>query len=261
LTESLFQHGRPIGIAHRGSRLLWPENTMTAFAGAAQLGYGYFETDLRATADGELVCFHDPDLERTTDGRGPVAAATWETVSSLDAGFNHRIDQGYPFRGRQVSVPRLIDLAVAFPDSGLVIDLKADESVMPLAELVTELGWQDRAIVGSFSEARLARFRQLTSDRVPTSASPNQTLRAVLSGAVGGILRGDVLVLAVPASWYGIPVVTDRFIRAAHSAGKLVHVWTVNRTAEMRLLLDMGVDGIITDRPDLLAPLITQGGR
>ncbi len=254
MSNLFFRPGSPIGIAHRGSRLLWPENTLTAFSGAADLGCRFFETDVRVTADGVLVCFHDPRLERTTNGTGALVDLRWEDLARLDAGHHHRLHQGFPFRGTGIRVPRLADLVTEFPYAGLVVDLKADGTEEPLVELVTELAIGDRIVVGSFSDRRLRRFRALTEGA--TSAGPEEILRALIGGTFGRLLDGPARAFQVPVSWYGVPVVTSRFLHAVHGAGKLVHVWTVNSPPEMRRLLDLGVDGIITDRPDLLAPLL-----
>ncbi|HUO45818.1 MAG TPA: glycerophosphodiester phosphodiesterase [Acidimicrobiia bacterium] len=254
--SSIFHASSPLGIAHRGSRLLWPENTLTAFSGAAATGFEHFETDVRVTADGVLVCFHDADLSRTTDGRGPISATRWEAVARLDAGHRHRLHEQFPFRGLNVEVPRFQDLARAFPHAGLVVDLKADASVEPLASAIEALGATGRVIVGSFSGTRLNHFRSITEGAVATSAGPRETIKAILGGAGGRLLDTPPQAFQVPVSWYGIPVITERFVKAVHLAGKLVHAWTVNRPQEMRNLLDLGVDGLITDRPDLLAPLL-----
>lgn len=249
----------PLGIAHRGSRLLWPENTLVAFAGAKSSGVGCFETDVRVTRDGVLVCFHDARLDRTTEGSGDLAAASWEQVRGLDAGYHHRLPSGYSFRGQGISIPRLAEVLHAHREVGLVVDLKADATVEPLAQLLAEAKMEDRVIVGSFSESRLARFRRITGGRVGTSAGPGAIIRALLSHSrapLDRLLEGPARAFQVPVSWYGVRVVTSSFVRRVHAAGKQVQVWTVNHPEEMKRFIDMGVDGIITDRPDLFSPLI-----
>jgi glycerophosphoryl diester phosphodiesterase len=251
-----FSSGGTIGIAHRGSRLLWPENTELAFSGARSLGYRVFETDLRVTADGVLVCFHDPVLNRTTNGWGLLASTTFEEMRRLDAGYRHRADGGFPFRGNGVVVPAFRDMITLFPEAAWVVDLKADGVARPLAALIDELDLHERVIVGSFSTERIAEFRAMTGGKVATSTPPGETMRAVLSAA--SIRNGDpfhpfTAALQVPSTWYGMPVVTPRLVDLAHSYGRSVHVWTVNDPEEMADLTVMGVDGLITDRPDLLA--------
>jgi glycerophosphoryl diester phosphodiesterase len=150
-------------------------------------------------------------------------------------------------------------LISAHPEAGLVVDLKADGSVEALAQAIATHDLAGRVIVGSFSGERLARFRVVTEGSVATSTGPIETMRALLGGRWAPLFDLPAMALQVPVSWYGVEVVTERLVRQAHRAGKLVHVWTVNRPADMRRLLDLGVDGIITDRPDLLAPLLAGG--
>jgi glycerophosphoryl diester phosphodiesterase len=229
---------------------------MTAFRSAAGLGYRLFETDVRVTADGELVAFHDASLDRTTNGSGLITATTWTQVSGFDAGFNHRMDGTFPFRSRGVRVPRFAELATAFPDHGLIVDLKGEGTVEPLVRILFDLEMFDRVIVGSFSGERLARFRQVTADRIATSTSPEETIQAVIQSSIGTKLSGQAAALQIPVTWYGVPLVSRRLVEAAHASGRLVHVWTVNRRTDMEVLLELGVDGLITDRPDLLKDLV-----
>jgi glycerophosphoryl diester phosphodiesterase len=253
--EAFFSE-QPIAVAHRGSRLLWPENTMHAFGEAATTGVSTFETDVRATLDGEAVCFHDPLLDRTTDRTGPLDRLTREDLSGVDAGYRHRTGGAYPFRGMGIGVPRLVELATAFPSGRFIVDLKSEAAIEPVAEVISALDLYDRIIVGSFSDARLAEFRRLTGGKVGTSTGQGETIGAIMAGAAGSAPAGEAIALQVPPTWYGLPVVTPSLVRAARRAGKLVHVWTINDGAEMERLLAMGVDGIITDRPDLVFPLI-----
>lgn len=230
---------------------------MTAFRSASDLGNRLLETDVRVTADEELVAFHDAALNRTTNGSGPIAATTWDEVAELDAGFNHRMDGTFPFRGSGVRVPRFAEVAAALPDHGLIVDLKAENTVEALARILFDMEMTDRVIVGSFSGERLARFRDLTGDKIATSASPQETIEAVVQASAGSILSGPAAALQIPVTWYGVPLLTRRLVEAAHATGRLVHVWTVNRRNDMEQLLDLGVDGLITDRPDLLKELVT----
>lgn len=253
--------GRAIGIAHRGSRLLWPENTAVAFRGAANLGYRRFETDVRVTSDGVLVCYHDPVLSRTTNGHGFVANATFDQMRRLDAGYRHRLEDGFPFRDQGIVVPTFAEMATMFPDTGWVVDLKADGTEERLAEVIEELELADRVIVGSFSNERVDRFRRLTAGKVATSTPPRETLRAMMAAAAPRLSKSgfdvfhpSTFALQVPATWYGMPVVSPGLVALAHSAGRLVHVWTVNSLDEVASLTEMGVDGLITDRPDLVSP-------
>ena len=252
---------RASGIAHRGSRLLWPENTAVAFQGAAGFGYRRFETDVRVSADGVLLCYHDPVLSRTTNGHGRVAETTFEDIRRLDAGYRHRLDGEFPYRGQGIVVPTFAEMAALFSEAGWVVDLKADGTEEPLAAAIEEFGLADRVIVGSFSTERIERFRRLTFGKVATSTPPAETFRAVMaasgprfSSAARGVFHPTTCALQVPATWYGVPIVSAALVALAHSAGRLVHVWTVNGLTEVTALTGLGVDGLITDRPDLVAP-------
>jgi len=229
---------------------------MTAFGSATELGYRLLETDVRVTADGVLVAFHDGTLDRTTDGSGSITEINWDQLAELDAGFNHCIDGSFPFRNKGVRVPRFADVAATFPNHGLIVDLKAEGTVEPLARIVHEMEMSQRVIVGSFSDERLARFRELTAGRIATSTTPHETIRAVVEASTGSQLTGPAAALQIPVTWYGVPLLTRRLVKAAHAADRLVHVWTVNRRVDMEQLLGLGVDGLITDRPDLLRDLV-----
>jgi glycerophosphoryl diester phosphodiesterase len=247
-----------LAIAHRGSRLLWPENTMEAFSGAAELGYRHLETDVRLTSDGVLVCFHDRTVDRTTEGHGPAGEFTFDGLKHLDAGYRHRRKDGFLFRGKGLSVPSLEEVVTALPHVDLVVDLKEDATVPVLAELAERLGIHDRLTVGSFSDRRLARFRSITGGGVKTSSGPWETVSAWLASRVGRPIKGAFEALQIPVTWYGLPLVDARMVSAAHDQGLEVHVWTVNRASDMVRLLDLGVDGIITDRPDLLKEVLVR---
>ncbi|MDF1595802.1 MAG: glycerophosphodiester phosphodiesterase [Acidimicrobiia bacterium] len=250
--KPFFSHEYPIAMAHRGSRLLWPENTMTAFQGAVDLGFRYLETDLHTTADGILVCFHDDTLERTTDATGLITDRTFAEVQRLDAGFRHEPLKGFPFRGRGVTVPALEDVLTAFPHALFTLDLKQSGIEHIVVEMINRLRLHDRVIVGSFKDLRIARFRKMAGRSVATSAGPWET-RALWAGArLGRSLRIPADALQVPVSYGRTTVVDARFVHAAHEAGKQVHVWTVNEPDEMRYLLDLGVDALISDRVDIV---------
>lgn len=251
----------PVAIAHRGSRLLWPENTDTSFQGAYELGYRHFETDLHLTADDVLVCFHDPTVDRTTNATGRVEHLTLQELQSLDAGYRHGTSEGFRFRDSGVTVPTLEWLLTTYADTSVVVDMKSDGLAEPLAALIDDLGAHERLIVGSFSDARVAEFRAITDGRVPTSVGATQARLWVLASRVGRGAGKDASALQLPTHLRGVRVVDERLVSAAHDAGLQVHVWTVNTVTEMSRLLDIGVDGLITDRPDLLRDLLTERGQ
>lgn len=253
-------HEHPIAMAHRGSMLLWPENTMTAFQEAVDLGYRYLETDLQISRDGVLVTFHDDTLDRTTEGTGLVSDYSLEELQELDAGYRFQLDGDYPYRSCGVRIPTLEELATTYPDQVFSLDLKTDGMEEALIETIRRLDLWNRVIVGSFSDARLQRFRSLSDRPVAMSAGPRETLRFVTSARLHLPFRPVSDSFQVPVK-HCITIVSARTVQAAHSVGVPLIVWTINEQEEMQELLDLGVDGIITDRPDLLRTLLEKRGR
>ena len=247
----------PVGVlafAHRGGALhpdlAGIENTLAAFQHAAALGYVYLETDVATTRDGVLLAFHDPHLDRVTTGRGALASLTYAEVQEALVG------------GRE-PVPTLEQLLDAFPEARFNIDLKSPGAVAPLVALIEARGLHDRVLVGSFSAASLRAFRRRTQGKVATSAHPGEILTWLLSpsGRLADRLTGGrVQALQVPVRRHGVPVVTRRLVDKAHRAGKQVHVWTVDDPAQIRALLDLGVDGLFTDRTDVLRTVLSELG-
>ncbi|MBB6625813.1 glycerophosphodiester phosphodiesterase [Nocardioides sp. KIGAM211] len=244
-----------LAFAHRGGAyhpgLEGLENTMAAFRHAAGLGYGYLETDVHVTSDGVLLAFHDRVLDRVTDRRGEIGSLTHAEVEEALVGGRER-------------VPTLASLVEAFPTARFNIDLKSERAVAALAAFVEEYAVHDRVLVGSFSPRRLNAFRRLTAGRVATSAHPGEiaAFRLLPSGRLADrVTRGRVAALQVPHRRHGFTITTPGLVRRAHAAGKHVHVWTIDDPAEMRLLLDRGVDGLMTDRTDLLRAVLTERGQ
>ncbi|OFW67792.1 MAG: hypothetical protein A2Z12_07670 [Actinobacteria bacterium RBG_16_68_21] len=244
-------HEHPLRLAHRGSRLLWPENTMVAFQGAVDLGYRYLETDVHVSRDGEVVVFHDDGLERLTDGRGKVWDHDWAYLRTLDAANHFDRANGYPLRGHRVAIPLLEEVLLTFPDALLNIDLKQDGVEGVVAGEIARLDAEERVLIGSFHDRRIRRFRRASAGRVATSAGPREVTRAMASAMAGRPVMVGADALQIP-----LRVATSRLVAAAHRGGKQVHVWTVNDPAEMRRLLDLGVDGLVSDRPDLLNEVV-----
>jgi glycerophosphoryl diester phosphodiesterase len=255
LDEVLRRPGSVLAFAHRGGAyhpdLEGLENTVAAFQHAVELGYRYLETDVHVTSDGVLLAFHDLVLDRVSDLKGEIASLTHAEIrKALIGGREH--------------VPSLADLFEAFPRARFNIDLKSDGAVAALADFVAAHDAWDRVLVGSFSPRRLARFRRLTAGRVPTSAHPGEVVafRLLPSGRLADLLtRGRVAALQVPHRRRRWVVVTPGLVRRAHAAGKHVHVWTIDDPDEMRELLDRGVDGLISDRTDVLRSVLTERGQ
>ncbi len=240
-------HPGPLAFAHRGGASDAPENTMPAFARAVELGYRYIETDVHVTADGVLLAFHDSVLDRVTDRAGTVTDLPWSEVRQA------RVDGTEP-------IPLLEDLLGTWPDLRVNIDPKHDGAVEALATAIERTGAIDRVCVGSFSDRRLKRLRRRLGERLCSSAGPMGTARARIGSL--GVPVGTITVpcLQVPVRQGPLTVVDQRLVRFAHRRGLQVHVWTIDEAAEMDRLLDLGVDGIMTDRPAVLREVLERRG-
>jgi len=245
-------HQHPILFAHRGGAALWPENTMAAFAGAFDLGIRYMETDVHLTADGVVVAFHDHTLDRLTNGSGRVDQWRWPDLRRLDAAAGFQAENGYPLRGTGLGVLRFEDLVAAFPDALWNVDMKQSAVVEPFADLVMRLGLEDRVMGSSFYDSRLRRFRRVTGGRVATSAGPREVAKMAAAARIGRSAHIDADALQIPQRTGPFGLVNDRLLSVAAASGIAVHVWTVNDAPSMRSLFDAGVDGIMSDRPDVL---------
>jgi glycerophosphoryl diester phosphodiesterase len=252
----------PIAIAHRGGAEEAPENTRSAFAAAVARGYRYLETDVHTTRDGVVVAFHDSRLDRVTDANGAIADLTIAEVEEADAGFHFTLDGGatHPYRGRGETVPRLADLLEQYPDTNFNIDPKADASVIPLVHLLEQRNAFARVCIGAFSDRRLLAIRRLSRGRACTSMGPRAVAGVRMRSLAGRPLTHGADCLQIPTRFRGIPLATPGLLRACHRSGIPVHVWTVDEEAEMERLLDLGVDGIMSDRPRLLASVFEGRG-
>lgn len=238
---------RPRLFAHRGLATEAPENTLLAFAAAIGIGATYIETDVHASADGLAVIAHDPDLRRVAGRDVRVSQLTARELARVDLGLG----QGFP---------TLADALDAFPETRFNIDVKSRAAVAPTVAAITAAGASDRVLVSSFDERRrVAALRGLPG--VVSSASARRFVFALLGGKVGfspavrGALRGLVAV-QVPEKALGLRVTTRRSIESLHRAGVEIHVWTVNDPRRMRELLELGVDGLVTDRIDLALAVV-----
>lgn len=238
---------RPVAIAHRGGSLEAEENTMAAFARAVELGYRDIETDVHATRDGVAVIHHDATLERMFgDGRA-LADLDWAELSRL------RTKGG-------AAVPRVDEFLAAFPGIRVTFELKCDRVADPLADAVLAADAVARICVGSFSPARTARARARLGPDLCWSPAHRGVASLWLAGWGVPGMRPRAPVMQVPPAHQGLRVVTPRFVRAAHARGIAVQVWTVDDAADMTRLLDMGVDGIMTDRPSVLREVLLARG-
>ncbi|MGO9973267.1 MAG: glycerophosphodiester phosphodiesterase [Solirubrobacteraceae bacterium] len=252
----------PVAFAHRGGAGDAPENTLAAFEIARQLGYRYLETDVHLTRDGALVAFHDDRLDRVTDRTGAISELDIDEVLAADAGYTFSPDGGrtFPFRGCGIRVPRMAEILAQWPDARVNIDPKSDACVEPLAVLLDELEAWERVCVGSFSDQRLHRIRRLARGRACTSMGPRAVTVVRLASETGRMPRLGAHCIQVPISQGPVRIVTGRFVAAAHRAGLRVHVWTINDERTIDELLDLGVDGIMTDQLRVLSGVFAGRG-
>lgn len=243
-------HGGPIPFAHRGGASAAPENTLAAFADAVALGYRHVETDVHATRDAVLLAFHDGDLSRSCGDPRRIAEHTADELSTA------RVDGSEP-------IPRLEEILDTWPDLHVNIDCKADSAVAPLVALLQRRpALLDRVCIGSFSDARLDALRRAVGPALLTSMGPRAVARLVgRSNRLPLGLRGDGARCAqVPMRQGPLRVVTPRFVDTAHRAGIQVHVWTVDEPSDIASLLDMGVDGIMSDDTRALRSVMVERG-
>ena len=240
---------RPLAFAHRGGGLEAPENTMAAFERAVGMGFRYLETDAHLTRDGVVVAIHDPVLDRLTDRCGRIADLDWEEVAEARV---HGVEP----------VPRLENVLRAWEGVHVNIDPKCDEVVGPLADLVRRLGMTDRVCFGSFKGGRTRRLARLLGPTTCRSLGPAGVTRLRLAalGLPVPLLRRGAVCVQVPASIEGRPLVDERFVKQAHRRSLQVHVWTVDDADHMHRLLDVGVDGLMTDRPSVLRRVLESRG-
>ena len=220
---------------------------MAAFSAAIDLGYRYIETDVHATKDGVLVAFHDEALSRLSGRTEAIADLDWPDLRTVRVGGAH-------------AIPLFDELLEAWPDLRIAVDPKHDQATVPLINALQRANAINRVCVGSFSGRRLAVARRLGGPQLCTGLSPKEVaqLQAASAGLPITVKAGACA--QVPPSAKGVPLVHRRFVDAAHAQGLAVHVWTIDEADEMHRLLDIGVDGIMTDRPTLLREVLTERG-
>ncbi|HET7304500.1 MAG TPA: glycerophosphodiester phosphodiesterase [Segeticoccus sp.] len=252
-THPFFDHPTPLAMAHRGFSLDGLENSMAAFGAAVDLGYGYVETDVHTTADGVVVAFHDPTLHRVAGAPDAIERLTWTQLQQARIGGTE-------------PVPTLEELLGAWPRLRVNIDIKADRAPAPLAEVIERTRAHDRVCIASFSDRRRREVLRRLSAPVATSTGYWRTARfraavATRCGPLAAAALRGVDCVQVPPTHRRLPLLTRATVAAAHRAGTQVHAWTINDTDAMERLLDLGVDGIITDRADLLKAVLQRRGQ
>ncbi len=239
------EHHAPLAFAHRGGTEAAPENSVAAFAAAVELGFRYLETDVHLSADGVVVAAHDEHLDRVSDRSGAIAELAWSYIAGARLGGSEPI-------------PSFEELLRTFPEQRFNVDPKSDAVAKPLADLLRRVDAVDRVCIGAFSDSRVRFLREELGPGLCTSAGPRETARLVaaskLPRSAGRAPRtpASFRCLQVPTRHLGVEIVTRRFVETAHLRGLQVHVWTIDDPAEMHRLLDLGVDGIMTDLPSVL---------
>lgn len=241
------EHGGMLAFAHRGGALEAPENTLKAFDHAVSLGYRYLETDAYATTDGVLVSFHDRRLDRVTDSTGLVEALPFERLRVA------RIGGVEP-------IPLMEELLTRWPHVRFNIDPKHDAAVAPLIALIRRTGMEDRVCVGSFSGRRIRQVQDAFDGRVCTSMGPLGVMRLKAASIGVPSWRWREGCAQIPVERNGVRILTRGLVEAAERRGLQVHVWTIDEEAEMERLIDLGVHGIMTDRPQLLKTVLERRG-
>lgn len=253
----------PLVIAHQGGDGLWPGDTLYAYQQAAVLGVDVLEMDLHISQDGVLVIMHDETVDRTTDGTGTIEEMILEDIKALDAGYNWTPDEGatFPYRGKGITVPTLEEIFQEFPNYHMTIEIKSTERSMaePFCELIREYEMENKVLVASFHDERMEEFRRVCPEVATSSARRETTIFVLLSKVfLGRIFSPSFESLQVPEESSNITVMTAQFVRAAHERGLRVEPWTIDNPEQMQLYIDWGVDGIITDRPDLMLELLAR---
>jgi glycerophosphoryl diester phosphodiesterase len=257
LKTDFFAPPAPRPIAHRGGGGVRPENTLEAFTEAYRAGIRYFELDIHTSRDGVLVVCHDGDLARTTDLGNTIRELSYADIARADAGYRFEGEGGFPFRGRGIRVPRLIDVLGLGGDAFFVIEIKQVEPSLTAAlnQALTDMGTRRRVLIASEYQRPLDEIRAFAPE-LPTSFSSHEIKAFFVSMmAPAGGYRPPADALQIPPSHGSMLLATSTSVAAAHDLGLEIHAWTINDESEMRNLLALGIDGIISDYPARLLAL------
>ena len=253
MVARFFDSHRPLVFAHRGGCALGPENTLAAFDRGLATGADGLELDVHLSADGIPVVHHDETLERTTDGRGRLARLTADELARVDAGCRFEDRGAFPFRNQGVGVPTLRDVLRRYPDTRIIVEMKVDSRAMgeAVASDVKRAGAAERVCAAGYGRRSATAVRTALPEMASSACHPEVQLAVYRSWARWPVRRAPYGVYQVPEIAGRIRVVSPRFIRDAHRADLKVQVWTVDDEPDMQRLLEWGVDGLITNRPDL----------
>lgn len=263
MRHPFFDLETPIVIGHRGSSGEAPENSLPAFARALEQGAAILETDVHATRDGVVVVYHDERVDRTTDGAGEIAGLDFAAIRRLDAGYEFSPDGGrtFPYRGCGLRIATLAEAFEAYPEARFNIEIKRDDPALVDGTIraVAEAGRAERTLLTAGDDRAMVRLRRrlVETGLAPAiGASTGEVLGFVRAATQGGAPPSGPMALQIPTEFSGRPLATPALIAFAHAHDVQVHVWTINDPGEMRRLLDLGVDGIMSDYPGLLCEVI-----
>ncbi len=267
MNKTSFFDPMPRVVAHRGDSAHFPENTLLAFESANAMKVDVIETDVHLSKDGHIVIWHDPTLDRNTNGSGRIEDHTLEELKSFDAGYTFTTDGGktFPFRGKDVRLCTLKEALTACPTQRFNIDLKSKENAIVDAfiSLIYELQAKDRVIAASFHLSNLKLLRQKAPD-IQTSITTLEVLPLLLRQKLHVLsqrqTKNSSVIFQIPVQQWGIKVVTPSFVSTMHKRGCIIQVWTINEEDEMRRLFKMGVDSVMTDKPNLAIKVATEFG-
>jgi glycerophosphoryl diester phosphodiesterase len=256
-----FKPDKFLAIAHRGGRSLGPENTLYTFKRAVELGTDVLEMDLQTTSDGALVILHDREVDRTTNGTGAVDSFTLPNLKKLDAGFRWSPDNSgsYPLRNKGVTIPTLSEVFEAFPDARINIEIKSSQvnTIQNLCRSIRDNRMSEKVMVACFDAGKLGEFRSICPEVATSAGASEAAMFYWLQWAnLESAYSPSAQALQIPEAYGEYRIATRRFVDAAHARNMRVHVWTVNEAEAMQRLIDLGVDGIMTDYPERLVKIL-----
>ncbi|MBW2656795.1 MAG: glycerophosphodiester phosphodiesterase [Deltaproteobacteria bacterium] len=256
-----FKPDKFLAIAHRGGRSLGPENTLYTFKRAVELGTNVLEMDLQTTSDGALVILHDRKVDRTTNGTGAVDGFTLSDLKKLDAGFRWSPEnsKSYPMRNKGVTIPTLTEVFKDFPDTRINIEIKSSQvnTIQNLCRSIRDNRMSQKVMVACFDAGKLGEFRSICPEVATSAGASEAAIFYWLQWAnLESAYSPNAQALQVPETYGDHRIATRRFVDAAHARNMRVHVWTVNQVEAMQRLIDLGVDGIMTDYPERLVKIL-----
>lgn len=267
MTHTFFDVDLPIVIGHRGSAGNRPENTLVSFETALADGAQILESDIQISSDGVPILLHDPSLERTTDGRGEASQTTWAELRALDAGIRFEDDNGStPFGGKDIRIPSLEEAFARFPDARFNLEIKCPGAagIRATLDLIERFDRADRTLLAAGEDPIMQDLRTALAShtiRPAVGASLHEIVASVSSALNGGEMPAGVMALQIPSTFANKPLATREFVEHAHANDVQVHVWTINDLDEIEALLELGVDGIVTDHPGKMCDWLKRVGR